>query len=265
MGFVESVSSSFDGVPVAFEVSGSGSSTVVFVHGLVGDHTDFDLQAGFLASTRRVVAVDLPGAGESGHDRLSWTMEGFGEDVATVVNHLGLDRVVLVGHSLGGNVTVEAARRLGGRVAGLVWLSSFRSLDSFPSTSETAAWLAPFHADPLAAVEDLNRRNFGPDADPVLINSVVAKARARDPERTLGLVTAMFQHDRTVAEALTHLDAPVVAINPTFKPIDEESFRRHGVDLKLINGVGHFLMMEAPSALNNQLQQLLDGPLQTRT
>ena len=262
---MKSVSSSFDRVPIAFEISGDGSLPVVFVHGLVGDHTDFDSQTAFFASTHRVVAVDLPGAGESGHDRVSWTMEALGEDVATVINHLGLDQVVLVGHSLGGNVTVEAARRLRGRVAGLVWLSSFRSLDSFPSTSETAAWLAPFHADPLAAVEDLNRRNFGPDADPVLIDSVVAKARTRDPARTLGLLTSMFQHDWTVAEALIHLDAPVVAINPAFKPTDEESFRRHGVDLKLINGVGHFLMMEAPDALNNQLQQLLNGPLQPRT
>ena len=261
---MELVLSLVDGVPIAFEVVGDGTPAVVFVHGLVGDHTDFNSQAEFLSATNRVVAVDLPGAGASGHDRSSWTMEELGEDVATVVNHLDLDPVVLVGHSLGGNVIVEAGLQLGDRVAGLVWLSSFRSLDSFPDAAETEAWFAPFRSDPLAAVEDLNRRNFGPDADPSLVDAVVTKARALDPERTLGLLTSMFRHDPTVADALDHLNAPVVAINPDFKPTDEASFSRHGVGLRLISGVGHFLMMEAADELNNELQHLLNGRIRTR-
>jgi predicted alpha/beta-fold hydrolase len=98
---VEHVSSSFDGVPVAFDVSGSGSSTIVFIHGLVGDHNDFASQIDHFARTHQLVAIDLPGSGESGRGRSAWTMEAFGEDVATVVNHLGVDQAVLVGHSLG--------------------------------------------------------------------------------------------------------------------------------------------------------------------
>ena len=258
------VLSRFDGVPVAFNASGEGSPAIVFVHGLVGDHSDFEAQVGFFAATHRVVAVDLPGAGKSGHTRSSWTMEALGEDVATVVDHLDIDRVVLVGHSLGGNVTVEAALRLGHRVAGLVWLSSFRSLDSFPNEGETVNWLEPFHADPLKAVEDLNRRNFGPKADPALIDAVVTKAKTRDPGRTLGLVTSMFKHDPTVGDALSQIRVPVFAINPDFKPIDQQSFERHGVDLRLIGGVGHFLMMEAPDELNSELEDILNGPLQSR-
>jgi pimeloyl-ACP methyl ester carboxylesterase len=259
------VSSRLDGVPVAFEVSGEGLPTVVFVHGLVGDHSDFDSQLDFFASNHRVVAIDLPGAGESGHARSSWTMEAFGEDVATVVDHLDLSRVVLVGHSLGGNVIVEAALRLGDRVAGLVWLSSFRSLDSFPEEAEIMTWLEPFDTDPLVAVEDLNRRNFGPNANPAQVDAVVTGAKAKDPQRTLGLVTSMFQHDPTVVDALTQIRAPVFAINPDFKPIDQASFQRHGVDLRLIGGVGHFLMMEAPDELNIELQNILNDQLQERT
>lgn len=262
---MEVVSSRFDGVPIAFETSSDGPPAVVFIHGLVGDHSDFESQVGFLAEDHRVVAMDLPGAGESGHDRSSWTMEAFGEDVATVVDHLDLNPIVLVGHSLGGNVAVEAALRLGDRVAGLVWLSSFRSLDSFPNEAETETWLAPFHTDPLQAVEDLNRRNFGANADPAQVNAVVTKAKTRGVERTMGLLTSMFQHDPTVGNALDRIDAPVYAINPDFKPTDEASFRRHGVELRLIHGVGHFLMMEAPDELNSQLQAILNGPLRTRT
>lgn len=255
---MEVVSSSVDGLPVAFEVSGSGPLTIVFIHGLVGDHADFDSLTSYVAGSQRVVAVDLPGAGESGRHRSSWTMESFGHDVATVINHLGLDELVLVGHSLGGNVTVEAALQLNGRVRGLVWVSSFRSLDSVPTSSELEAWFAPFNVDFAAAMDDLNRRNFGPNADPGLVEAVTAKARKAEPRRTLGLLKSWFEHADVVVQALPRIGAPVYAINPGFKPNDEESFARHGVDLRIIPGVGHFIMLEDPESLRAELTDIFD-------
>jgi hypothetical protein len=74
----------------------------------------------------------------------------------------------------------------------------------------------------------------------------------------------MLQHDPTVGDALDRIHAPVFAVNPDFKPTDETSFREHGVELRLICGVGHFLMMEASDELNTELVNILNGTLQTR-
>jgi sigma-B regulation protein RsbQ len=251
------VSSSFDGVPVAFDVAGSGPLTIVFVHGLVGDHTDFDSQLSIFDQTHQVLGIDLPGAGQSGRDRSLWTMESLGEDVATVVDHLDLDEVVLVGHSLGGNVTLEAALRLSGRVKGLVWVSSFRSLDSAQNPPQLDEWFAPFNIDFVAAMDDLNRRNFGPNADPTLVQALTARARSADQTRTMALLASKFRHARSVAEALTHSDVPVFAVNSDFKPNDEASFARHGVDLRIVSGVGHFIMLEDPESFNTELNDIL--------
>ena len=251
------VPSSFDGVPVAFELAGSGPLTIVFVHGLVGDRSDFDSQLAVFAQTHQVLGIDLPGAGESGRDRSLWTMEAFGEDVATVVDHLGLDDVVLVGHSLGGNVTVEAALRLSSRVKGLVWVSSFRSLDSTRTPPQLDAWFAPFNIDFVSAMDDLNRRNFGSNADPALVEAVTARARSADQKRTMGLLASDFQHARSVAEALTHINVPVFAVNSNFKPNDKASFARHGVELRIVSGVGHFIMLEDPESFNTELDDIL--------
>jgi pimeloyl-ACP methyl ester carboxylesterase len=184
-------------------------------------------------------------------------MESFGEDVAAVVDHLGLDRVVLVGHSLGGNVTVEAALRLPGRVRGLVWVSSFRSLDSIPSPAEVEVWFAPFNVDFRAAMDDLIRRNFGPNADPALVEAVTTTARGADQTRVMSLLKSEFNHQHTVVEALSQVQAPIFAINPDFKPNDESSFARHGVELRVVPGVGHFVMMEDPDAFNTELANIL--------
>jgi pimeloyl-ACP methyl ester carboxylesterase len=91
------------------------------------------------------------------------------------------------------------------------------------------------------------------------------KARCRGEESELLDAFGPGHDDPTVGYALDRIDTPVIAINPGFKPTDEASFGRRGVELRVIGGVGHFLMMEAPDELNNELQAILNGPLPTRT
>ena len=254
---MDAVASSFDGLSVAFEVSGSGPPAIIFIHGLVGDHTDFATQVDYFAPMHQVVAIDLPGSGESEPDRSTWSMEAFGEDVATVVDHLGLDDIVLVGHSLGGNVAVEAALRLPGRVRGLVWVSTVRSLDSVRDVSQMDGWFAPFSVDFVSAMDDLIGRNFGPNADPGVVEAVAAKAREADQARVMSLLKSKFNHGRSIVDALSRIDVPVFAINPDFKPNDEASFARNAVELRIIPGVGHFVMLEDPETFTPELADII--------
>jgi pimeloyl-ACP methyl ester carboxylesterase len=247
------VASSADGSPVAFEVRGSGDPTLVFIHGLSGDRSDFDPQMSYFEDSFRVVAVDLPGSGDSGRVRTSWTMAAFGEDVVSVADRLDLNDMVLVGHSLGGDVTVEAALRLEGRVRGLVWASSYKSLGVPMSAEQLEEWLAPFRTDFVSAAEDLARRNFGPQAPSGLVERVAAKVSAADPDTVIAVLLAKQRNEPAVLEALRKITVPVTAINPDFKPIDAASFDAHGVEHKVMAGVGHFLMMEDPNAFNHLL------------
>ena len=249
---------SVDGVTVAFEDRGSGDPVLVFIHGLAGDRSDWDYQFSHFSGGHRVVAIDLPGNGDSGRDRHIWTMAAFGDDVASVADHLGLEDMILVGHSLGGDVVVEAALRLTGRVRGLVWVSSYRSLGSPKTAEQIEEWLAPFRSDFASATEDLARRNFGPDADADLVERVVAKMSAADPEIVLAVLAAKKANEPAVLVALGEIDVPVVAITPDFKPIDTASFDAHGVELMVISGVGHFAMIEDPDAFNHHLTSAID-------
>lgn len=255
---MEVVPSSFDGVAVAFDVRGSGDPALVFVHGLAGDRTDFDAQLAYFAESHQVVAVDLPGNGASGHGRQTWTMAAYGEDVASVVRQLGLDEVVLVGHSLGGDVTVEAARRLGDRVQGLVWISSYQSLGFPQDRDQIGRWLAPFREDFVAATDDLARRNFGPQPDQDLVDRVAAKMCAADPDVVVQVLEAKMFNEPALLAGLGEITAPVVAINPDYKHNDEVSLAAHGVELIEIPGVGHFTMLEDPDGFNEALARTID-------
>lgn len=119
---------SADGVPIAFEVAGRGNPPLVFVHGWSCDRRYWQAQLTVFSRQFETVAIDLAGHGASGLGRRQWTIDSFGADVASVVQELDLPKAILIGHSMGGDVITEAARRLPGRIAGLIWVDTYKKL-----------------------------------------------------------------------------------------------------------------------------------------
>ncbi len=72
--------------------------------------------------------MDLAGHGASGANRVDWTMGNFGEDVAAVVRQIQNPKIILVGHSMGAPVALEATRRIGDRVIGIVAVDSLKTI-----------------------------------------------------------------------------------------------------------------------------------------
>jgi pimeloyl-ACP methyl ester carboxylesterase len=252
------VARSRDGIPLAFEVHGAGVPALVFVHGWSCDRSYWRGQLRPLAGRYQTVAVDLAGHGNSGVGRRAWTMAAFGEDVVAVVEQLGLGELVLIGHSMGGDVIVEAALRLGDRVAGLVWVDTYSSLGEPSTDAEIQRFLAPFGDDFVTATRAFVRRLFTPDADAELVEWVAADMSAAPPEIAVEALGHAVGNERGIVAGLGELSAPVVAINPDARPTDTESLRRHGVRTLLVSGVGHFLMMEDPDRFNRLLGEVVE-------
>lgn len=244
---------SADGIRVSFEVRGAGAPTLVFVHGWSCDRGYWKHQLSYFAERYQVVALDLAGHGTSGAGRRAWTMPAFGEDVVAVAEQLGLGLMVLIGHSMGGDVIIEAARRLPGRVAGLVWVDTYRTLGEMQSQEEVESFLAPFRADFASATRDFVRRTFLPTSDKDLVESVAGDMAAAPPEIALSALEHAITFEPAVVGALREIRAPVVAMNPDHKPSDIEALQRNGVKTVLMSGVGHFAMMEDPSTFNRLL------------
>jgi pimeloyl-ACP methyl ester carboxylesterase len=255
---VADVVTSSDGVPIAYEVHGQGTPALVFVHGWSCDRTYWEGQLHPLSLRFRVVAVDLAGHGESGLARGKWTIRAFGEDVAAVVDKLELGRVILIGHSMGGDVILEAARRLPGRVAGLVWVDTYRELGTPVANEELEAFWAPFDADFVEATRAFVRGTFPPDADSALVERVAADMSAAPPAIALQTIRSATSFYSEVPSVLRELTLPLVAINPDHKSTDMESMGRHGIEVVLMSGAGHFLMMEDPQRFNRLLETVID-------
>jgi len=163
---------SSDGISIAYEVRGEGKPALVFVHGWCCDRSYWHEQLPHFAQKYKVVAIDLAGHGESGLDRKKWTMGAFGEDVAAVVNRLSLDQVVLVGHSMGGPVILEAARRMPKRVIGLVGVDTLQDFEGKLTQEQIEEMFTPLRSNFAEATRNSVRTMFTPNSDPALVEKI---------------------------------------------------------------------------------------------
>jgi len=146
---------------------GTGGVPVVFVHAAAGTTEHWAAQLRHLRQSRRAVALDLRGHGRSAAPRDGdYRIASLAADVGAVLDHLGLRRVVLVGHSLGGVVAVAFAGAHAERVAGLFLLDPAGDGRKLPP-QVVEAMMAGLQADPYAATEAYWMTMLGPSSPAV--------------------------------------------------------------------------------------------------
>lgn len=251
---------SADGVSIAYQVQGKGKPALVFVHGWCCDRTYWDAQVPHFAQQYKVVTVDLAGHGESGLNRKTWTMASFGEDVRAVVDKLGLNQIVLVGHSMGGPVILEATRRMPKRVIGLVGVDTFKDLERKYTRDQIDQSLAPFRTDFPEAIHKLVRESlFTTNSDSTSVERIAADISAAPPTVGLGAGEALLHYYNRYPEVLQEVRTPIRCINSDMDPTNVEAGQRYAqsFEVTLMSGVGHFVMIEDPETFNRLLDEVV--------
>lgn len=252
-GAWDSIVASADGVPIHYHVEGIGQPTLVFVHGWSCDGGYWDAQVKAFRGRHRVVTIDLAGHGLSGAGRADWTIPAFAEDVRAVLRQLDVKRAVLIGHSMGGPVTVEAARMMPDRVAALVPVDTLQDAEQEFAADELEAFLASLRADFAGETRKFVLGMFPADADPALAERVASDMSSAPPKVAIGAMRGIFSYD--LRAGLSQIRAPIRCINSEKHPTKPEINRRYApqFDVVTMAGVGHFPMLEAPEAFNRLL------------
>jgi pimeloyl-ACP methyl ester carboxylesterase len=250
--------SSLDGVPIAFEKTGSGETTLVFVHAWSCDQTYWREQVPALEDRFTVVTLDLAGHGASGLARSDYTIKAFGEDVAAVVSALDLNNVYLIGHSMGGSVIIEAARLLQGRVVGLIGVDTLQQPGWNLTEAQVAGFLAPMEADYAARTREFVTTMFPAGSDTALVRRVAEDMAAAPANVALSSMRNLLLHD--LRPTLSLLDVPLWCLNSNQTPVDFQGWKFYGPGYTavLMEGVGHFLFLEKPDEFNEKLVDLVE-------
>ena len=251
-----------DGVHIDYTENGKGDTTLLFLHGWAIDKTYWDAQVAHFAGKYRVVTVDLPGFGKSGHNRTGWTVEDYGKDVGTVMTQLDLHNVILIGHSMSGAIIVETALRNPGRVIGLVGVDNFKYFGVVPTHADSVGAenfykMARTHFHD--AVSDyVNKVLFSPST-PLAVRQRVLKDMT-GADSTIAIDILQRNDDYLMGANLVAVKKSLCLINSSFTPTDTVGFRKKGVDYTLydIGPTGHYPMIEKPDSFNVLLGEAID-------
>lgn len=250
-----------DGNIIYYEVRGEGDPALVFVHGWSCDRSYWKEQVEPFEKSNKLILIDLAGHGQSGQKRDIWSMASFGDDVAAVVNRLGLTNIVLIGHSMGGSIIIEAARRLPGKVLGLIAVDTHQNLGKRLTDQQKEAFLGPLREDFVKGTDAFVRSLFRSSLDSTLMDEVVADMILTPPEIGIGVLEQFFEYyfSEQIEIALKEVNLPVICINTGNFSADVATGSKlaKSFDVKVMINVGHFLMRESPYLFNKLLGEAI--------
>ena len=145
--------------------SGGLGQPLVFLHGTGCDTSDWTQVIERLPCEQRCIALDFRGHGRSTVPTKPFTLDCLADDVLYLADHLRIQNLVIVGHSLGGMVAMEVARR-SSRVIGLVLLEGWTSLSAAGSAFDTGRFYGSLPETAIAHIQQKakeTRSRFKPE------------------------------------------------------------------------------------------------------
>ena len=255
---------------IYYQITGSGKP-VVLIHGFPEDGTIWDKQTDYLKDKFQLIVPDLPGSGKSaltaGREGTSfWTMDFFAECIKNILDHEAITNPCMIGHSMGGYITLAFAERYASQLKAIGLFHSTAYADSeekkqtrqksivFIEKHGTAKFLE--QSTPNLFSEKFKKNN------PEIVQELIARYTNFSPEALVNYYKAMMQRpDRT--HILKTFPRPVLFIigeHDSVIPLQQglqQSYMPHIAHLLILKDSGHMGMLEEPDRCNAFLEKFL--------
>jgi pimeloyl-ACP methyl ester carboxylesterase len=255
----ESRYATLDGSRIHYQSYGKGREALVLVHGWTCSVDYWRDLIPDLSKRSRVIAIDLPGHGQSDKPQIAYSMDLFARAVDAVMRDAGVKRAVLIGHSMGTPVARQFYRKYPQKTLAIVIVDGAlrpfgdkKIMDGFmaglrgPNYKDAGAQMLAGMAGPNLAPEAKER---------------IQASYLNTPQYVI--VSAMEGMADESIWGQDKINVPVLAImtKSPFWPADTEQFYRSiapRLDFQRWDGVGHFLMMEKPKEFDAAVIAFLD-------
>ena len=253
---------SSDGVKISFDQQGKGEPTLIFVHGWGNNRSVWDAQMAHFSEKYRVIAVDLPGFGESGYNRSNWTTASFGEDVAAVIRKLNLKKVVLIGFCSGAYNIIETAKIAPENIIGMVLVDIFQNVE-MKYSPEMLAYMDSVMWDVVTNPTDEKLVGGGfykknPEAS---YERVLSMLSGHKNTSKIGWKESLYDllrwHNEDRIESLKKIQVPITSINSDMEPTNVEAFKKYvpSIQVKIVPDAAHLVMWDNPEEFNRLLEE----------
>ncbi|SDG67752.1 alpha/beta fold hydrolase [Psychroflexus sediminis] len=265
---------------IAFVDLGSGEKTLMFIHGLSSNLESWNKNISGLKDEYRCIALDLPGYGKSTKNSTAYSLKDYADFLNSFIEKKNLQDVILIGHSMGGQVAVQTVLAAQDNFEKLILIAP-AGIETF-SEDEVKLMKASYNA---AIVENSSpeqiRNNFKmnfyqfPEDAEFMIKDRIAMKEAEDmkiyAEVVVNNIYAML--DEPVIDRLSEIQIPVLMIygkndllipNTYFHPsqdisslVQDAEERISDLKVKLIDAAGHFVNFEKSGEVNEEIAEFL--------
>jgi pimeloyl-ACP methyl ester carboxylesterase len=245
-----------DGIQINSASTGKGPETVILVHGWTCDQTAWNEQVPVLSKKYRVLTLDLPGHGKSGapaDGKLS--MDLFARAVDAVRAEAKVDRVVLVGHSMGTAVVVQYARLYPRHVAALVFVDGLVTLGNRRGPAPDPTQVAG--PDGRKYRETMIRGMFSASTTPANQTKILDMMLGAPESTAVGAMNATFDPAIWKGDVLS---MPILGIYADKSPSGNQAYMKDHfpkMEYHEVAGTGHFVMLDNPPEFNTLLLAFL--------
>lgn len=210
-----------------------------------------------------VYALDLPGHGKS-NSPPETSIDGYAQRLGAWMAANGIERAILVGHSMGGAIALRGALDMPETVVGLVLVGSGARLRVHPSILEVTSDPARFKE----AVDQIHAWAFGPEVPARLVELARKRALETEPQVLHADFLACDAFD--LMDRIGEVEAPCLAICGSEDRLTPPKYSRYLVDgmpnaeMALIEGAGHMVMLERPEQVASAIKVFLDKSFSAR-
>jgi pimeloyl-ACP methyl ester carboxylesterase len=254
MPFVES----FDGTKIHYEIKGKGMPIILIPS--CGVTTEYWKYQEPLSSKYKLIMIDVAGVGKSGRSRKKYTYPSLGEDVKAVVEKEQLDKVIILGHGMGGAIALEAAILLKEKIVGIISVDSLIPHSVYygkkATDEEIAEVMKDYEGNYQEYYDNLLRDMLGERVSPEVKEWVVSIAgyEINDPDILREIVQIMLPHD--YHDIIDQVKCPIkYLLQAGYKTI-EPVMKEQG-EARFIENVGHQSNIEDPKAFNQIIDEII--------
>ena len=260
----ENVTAKVNNTTIAYNQHGNGDTTLLFVHGWCINKEYWNEQSKHFSDKYKVVALDLPGFGRSDKNRNEWTFEKYTDDINKFIKVEKLKNVILIGHSMSGDILLLMDTKYPGSIIGIVGIDNLKKPGvklSEEENKEIEGFFAMMDSSFSGTVEMYTKQNlFPPSADTSIVNRVIKDFKGNDPVIAIKVLRSLIdisQKERDMMQQLTHTLYLINSDTDTTHIDSLKNYCKASAEVVYVHGTGHYPMIEKPAEFNAALENVI--------